>query len=139
MRKYLYLLLVGIVSCGGSKSNSSNEESILGVWTVIHEATQCIDTYRFNADDSFEYSSLDNITEGSFRISEEKNADGMYSLLLFHEFNNRQTGCDGNNTGLAQTGFTDIYTLHYIEFTNEFQIKWYISIDEATILNKSEE
>ena len=123
--KYLSILMftLFITACSSSDNSdgSADNESIVGTWSFTYPATQCVETYTFNASNSITITSLDEISTGTYFFDNTVNSSNRHSLSFTVINDNEQPDCEGNN--INDVGrVVDVFA----EFVTITEMNWYL-------------
>lgn len=111
---------------------------VVGTWSQMIASVNCIETFTFNADNSFSGTSLNESFSGTYTFTSQ--SDSQSNLSNRHPFSlkvtndNQQPDCEGDSTNDTGSAFDII-----VEFPNETVMNWYLhSSDDVPVatLNK---
>jgi len=129
--KYLSILLftLFITACSSSGNNDgdADNESIVGSWSFTYPATQCVETYIFNTNNTITITSLDEISTGTYSFANAVNSSNRHSLSFTVLNDNEQVDCEGNNVNDAGR-VVDVFA----EFVTITQMDWYLQSTGGT-------
>jgi hypothetical protein len=107
---FLNILLMGCISDSDSNSNSAPDEiaSIIGTWKNTVASNGCTRSLTFKKDKTWELSSLDEISSGTYTLSDEASFNNRFKLALQTIKDNGLPDCKGEShdkTGTSQVTY----------------------------------
>ena len=120
MKKTLIVICTLILASCSSDNSAVQTVSIVGNWTYIVPATQCIESYKFNSDNTVRITALDEVIDGTYSISSLSNINGRPLLSILLLTDNQQPDCEGNNDDDSNS-VLDVF----IEFPIATAMSWY--------------
>ncbi len=131
MKKLIVLLISSlfIVACNDNDNggNTPQATSIVGTWTLLHQAVQCTETLTFNADNTFSATALDEVVDGTYTFITQANASNRHSFSFTITSDNEQFDCEGDNAndvGLVVDVFAG--------FPGTGEMNWYLQATGGT-------
>ena len=98
---------------------------VVGTWTQLILSVNCIETFTFNADNSFSGTSLNESFSGTYTFTSQSdsqsNSSNRHPFSLKVTNDNQQPDCEGDSTNDTGSAFDII-----VEFPNETVMNWYL-------------
>jgi len=105
----------------GNELKTREKYSIIGTWQYTYSGSeQCVETFQFNDDGTFEENSLDEVVKGSYTFEDTAVTGERHLLSMTFTSDNGMPDCKGSSeddTGLKVT--------LYSNFTSETVIEWF--------------
>lgn len=111
MKRMVLMAAMAISGCSGGGSEPGTaalEDSLVGTWKFVYEATQCEELYEFYADGRYEQSSLDERLVGSYTLT---GSGDRKVLTVAIDSDNEMSDCEGDsadNSGDEASGWVEI-------------------------------
>jgi hypothetical protein len=100
---------------------TTTANSIVGTWKYTYPASQCVETYEFNANGTVNVTSLDEVVVGTYTFEDRVITDDRHLLSITFTSDNGLPDCNGlseDNTGLNITSYIN-FTSAVVEWFNE--------------------